>query len=242
MSPQRIDASYLQRISVLFEDDDILAIAKPSGLSVHGGAGEEAATIIDLVRRAYSPPIDVQLAHRLDRGTSGVLLLAKNKGSLRQLIDDWDRSSKIYLAIVLGLYRGPSQIKTPLRDDDGVMRPAVTHVRVRAEMPELEPQATLLEIRIESGRTHQIRRHLVEAGYPILLDDKHGDFKANKGLIRTLKARGGKVLKKGDLLLHAWKLTVKHPVSGAEITLIAPIPEVWSGIVDRLVDALAETS
>lgn len=238
MPSSRIDASQLRRIAILFEDDDLLAVAKPAGIAVHGGAGEDSKTVIELLRAAYSAPIDLQLAHRLDRGTSGVLLLAKHQKALKKVIAEWGSSEKIYLAIALGRYKGRPVIDRPMRDEDGILRPAVTRVVMRGVVDKIDPEGSLLELSIESGRTHQIRRHLADVGHPVLLDDKHGDFAANKAFTRALKAAGLRAPKKGDFLLHAWKLSVSHPANGERIALSAPLPEIWRAILAHTSEGL----
>jgi 23S rRNA pseudouridine955/2504/2580 synthase len=218
----------LRRLEVLFEDDELLAVAKPQGMSVHGGAGEKGPTAIDLVREVHP---GAQLAHRLDRGTSGVLLVAKDKAALRAITDRWDQAEKRYLAIALGDYRGPELITRPIKDEDGVLRPASTRVKNRARLS-IDPPASLLEIAIESGRTHQIRRHLTDAGHPVLFDDRHGDFAANKAVLAKLRSMDLRPPKKGDLLLHAWKLEIVHPRTRERLEIVAPLPQVWRAILD----------
>lgn len=246
MSTPRIDAAKLHRIGVLHEDDELLAVAKPAGMAVHTGAGETGANVIDLVRAAYPAPLDVQLVHRLDRGTSGVLLLAKSKEALRKATQAWPQGRKRYLTIARGSYGGPERIDRALKDEDGVLRKAVTLVQVRQALPALDPPCTLLEVELLSGRTHQIRRHLADLGHPLMLDDKYGDFAANKALVRALKAAGVRAPRKGELLLHASGLEL--PLGDRVLSLTAALPEVWREILafgapgERGVDGLAETS
>ena len=161
----------------------------------------------------------LELAHRLDRDTSGLLILAKKRSALvelhRMLREGEVR--KIYMAVVKGDYRGPAEIQEALHKyvtGSGERRvavhregqPARTRVKVRKK-----GEFSLLEVELLTGRTHQIRVHLAHAGYPIVGDDKYGDFALN----RELKQR---------LLLHAARLVFKHPVSGATLKLDSPLP------------------
>jgi 23S rRNA pseudouridine955/2504/2580 synthase len=226
----RIDQSKLHRIRVLFEDDDLLAVAKPPGIAVHGGAGEERATVIDLVRAAYDKEVAVDLVHRLDRGTSGILVLAKSKEAARRLAAEWGRSSKKYLALALGRWAGPSEIATPIDDREGLRRTARTKVNKVRELASIEPASTLLVIELDTGRTHQIRKHLAELGHPILLDDQHGDFPANRAFLRALKTAGARAPRKA-LMLHAGRVRVLHPRTRKPLEFSAPPPTEWREIV-----------
>lgn len=227
----RADPRRLNRIAIVHEDDALLVVAKPAGFAVHGGAGEQGPTVLELLQSAYDEPVALHLAHRLDRGTSGVLLLAKSSDALRAIQAHWEQAQKTYLAIALGDYRGPTQIDRPLPDERGVRRPASTRVRQGSFLRSLEPKATLLELSIKSGRTHQIRLHLRDVGHPILFDDRHGDFAANKALAQHLRAHQVRPPRKGELLLHAWRLELPAPLQDAPGTFTAPLPETWRAIL-----------
>ncbi|MFO0723672.1 MAG: RNA pseudouridine synthase [Myxococcota bacterium] len=218
----RADPSRLKSVRIAFEDDAIVVVDKPSGMSVHPGEGA-GRSLIEVLPEAYAEPTPFHLAHRLDRGTSGLVVLAKSKAALDGLTRRWGQVDKAYLAVVIGDYRGPKILDRPLPDEDGIARAAQTEVRVLEVLSGVEPTVTLLVARIETGRTHQIRRHLEGAKHPILLDDRHGNFSANKAWSRAIKAQGGRTPPKGGLFLHAARLVLP------EGTVIwAPPPAVWA--------------
>jgi len=215
---------------VLFEDDHLLAVRKPSGIAVHGGASEKKKTVLEVLADAYEGRAkDLVLAHRLDRGTSGVLLLAKTTELARHLRDTWHTADKIYWAVALGRIGRPMRVDQPLDDKDGRVLDAITHFTPKAVLDGVDPVTTLVEARLETGRTHQIRRHLASRGNPVLMDDKHGRFSANKAWDRAIRDAGGPRPK--HLMLHARRLSVTHPVTGERLVLDAPIPEAWHGIL-----------
>lgn len=218
---------------LLFEDEYLLAIDKPAGVAVHGGSGVSFGVIEQLRRaRQYGQPGGarfLELVHRLDRETSGVLLIAKRRSALRSLQEQFRarQTGKTYLALVLGEW--PQQLKVidqPLRkylqaDGERRVRPvarddpdgmhSITLVRVRQRWAD----CTLLEVTIKTGRTHQIRVHLASAGHPIAGDDKYGDFACNKRLHKQGLKR---------MFLHAWRLQFTHPVGGEPVQLCAELP------------------
>jgi 23S rRNA pseudouridine955/2504/2580 synthase len=223
---------------VLYEDEVLLAVDKPAGVAVHGGSGV-AFGVIEQLRRAHPEAPLLELVHRLDRETSGVLLIAKKRSALKALQDQFRqrRTGKTYLALVRGLW--PVQrkvIDVPLHKyllPDGERRVRVTDardpqgqrsislVRVLGTVPPPPgspsdaPAMTLLAVTIKTGRTHQIRVHLAHCGHPIAGDDKYGDFEWNRWLARHGLRR---------MFLHAWQLTIQHPVRGEELRLQAPLP------------------
>jgi 23S rRNA pseudouridine955/2504/2580 synthase len=205
-------------LRVAFEDDFLLVIDKPSGVAVHGGSGVSFG-VIESMRAARPQAKFLELAHRLDRDTSGLLLLAKKRSALvelhRMLREGEVR--KIYMAVVKGDYRGPAEIKESLHKyvtGSGERRVAVHRegmpARTRVKVLK-KGEFSLLEVELLTGRTHQIRVHLAHAGYPIVGDEKYGDFALN----RELKQR---------LLLHAARLSFKHPVSGETLKFESPLP------------------
>jgi len=224
--------------SVLFEDEHLLAIDKPAGVAVHGGSGVSFG-VIEQLRMARPEAKFLELVHRLDRDTSGILLIAKKRSALTNLQDQFRQrqTGKTYLALVLGrwpankkvldqpLYKylleskngsaGERRVKVVGRDDPNGM-PSVTLVKVRET---LASGFTLLEVTIKTGRTHQIRVHLASQGFPIAGDDKYGDFESNRKLQRAGSAPSLK-----RMFLHAWRLQIKHPASGEQLELLAPLP------------------
>ncbi|MCX8521508.1 MAG: RluA family pseudouridine synthase [Rhodoferax sp.] len=229
--------------AVLFEDEHLLAINKPAGVAVHGGSGVGFG-VIEQLRMARPQAPFLELVHRLDRETSGILLLAKKRSALKHLQDQFRQreTGKTYLALVLGnwpenkkvldkpLHKyllpgqdgqadGERRVKVVAKGDpDGML--ALTLVSVRASTaPDAAQPYSLLEVTLKTGRTHQIRVHLASEGMPIAGDDKYGNFDTNKLLARTA-APGG--LKR--MFLHAWHLSCKHPATGERVQLQAELP------------------
>jgi len=211
--------------AILYEDDLVLAINKPAGVAVHGGSGVSHG-VIEQLRLARPHERFLELAHRLDRDTSGVLLLAKRRSALlalhRQLREGAVR--KLYLVLVKGDWREPQRsVKLPLHkyvSASGERRVAIrrdgapSHTVFRLQRT--WPGHSLLEAELKTGRTHQIRAHLAHLGYPIAGDDKYGDFAFNKQLARQGLKR---------MFLHARTLAIEHPRTGALLTLEAPLPQ-----------------
>ena len=226
---------------ILFEDDFVLAIDKPAGVAVHGGSGVSFG-VIEQLRMARPEADFLELVHRLDRETSGVLLIAKRRMALKLLQEQFREreTDKIYLALVNGHWaankrvidkalhkylidNGERRVKVVPNEHPDGMR-SVTLVKVRAQVP-ASPAApttpfTLLEVTIKTGRTHQIRVHLASEGHPIAGDDKYGDFEINKALQKTLTSRAP--LKR--MFLHAWSLKFNHPKLRKVVHLQAPLP------------------
>ncbi len=228
-----------REFAVLFEDEHLLAIDKPSGVAVHGGSGVSFG-VIEQLRMARPAERFLELVHRLDRDTSGILLIAKKRSALRQLQDQFREreTGKTYLALVAGrwpankkvldkplhkylLPDGERRVKVVARDDpDGLS--SITLVKVAQRLGERAGAGagmSLLEVTLKTGRTHQIRVHLASEGHPIAGDDKYGDFELNKALLR-----GGPMPALKRMFLHAWRLQFNHPASGERIALLAPLP------------------
>ena len=221
----RIDRSRLRSIAVLDEDDELLVVAKPAGMAVHGGAGETGRTVLELLEEAYVPRMALHLVHRLDKDTSGVMVVAKTRETAKKLGQIWDTAEKTYVAVVKGAYRGPMRIDRPLPDDDGISRPAATRIEVLAVMEAIQPATSLIRASIETGRTHQIRRHLADVSSPVMLDDKHGDFAANKAWVRAIKEAGVRAPHKADLMLHAWRLAL------GDRKWTSAMPAIWGPVL-----------
>jgi 23S rRNA pseudouridine955/2504/2580 synthase len=222
---------------VLFEDEHLLAIDKPAGVAVHGGSGVSFG-VIEQLRQARPAARMLELVHRLDRETSGVLLVAKRRSALTRLQDQFREreTGKTYLALVAGTWPasrkvidvplhkylqadGERRVRVVAKDDPDGMR-AITLVKVAKQFAVpaqagLQSAFTLLEVTIKTGRTHQIRVHLAAEGHPIAGDDKYGDFELNRHLAR----RGLK-----RMFLHAWRLRLVHPQSGETLVLEAALP------------------
>ena len=226
--------SELLKSCVIFENDHLLILNKPAGLAVHGGSAISAG-LIELSRQVWPEIKQLELVHRLDRDTSGCIILAKKTQVLKAMHQMFKNDSleKTYLAISKGYW--PAKLKildAPLRkhilqsgermvkvQSDGKL--AETHVRVKQRMND----CTLLEITLKTGRTHQIRVHTQHAGFPILGDHKYGDggfndFGAHNGLKR--------------MFLHASSLKFNDPVTGEVIDVLAPLDKPWTDALQKL--------
>ena len=221
---------------VLLEDEHLIAIDKPAGVAVHGGSGVSFG-VIEQLRQARPQAKFLELVHRLDRDTSGLLLVAKKRSALTHLQDQFREreTGKTYLALVSGTWPaklkvidtplhkylqadGERRVRTTTADDPDGMR-SITLVKVRAIAPAQPlqglPAMSLLEVTIKTGRTHQIRVHLSSSGHPIAGDDKYGDFELNKRLQKAGLKR---------MFLHAWRLQFTHPASGTRTELRTELP------------------
>jgi 23S rRNA pseudouridine955/2504/2580 synthase len=223
-------AAPAREFAVLFEDEHLLAIAKPSGVAVHGGSGV-AFGVIEQLRRARPAARFLELVHRLDKETSGVLLLAKKRSALLALQDQFRSrdTDKRYAALVIGAWPANQKVidvalhKTldaqgerhvrPVAADHADGRRSITLVKVAKSFSAF----TLLDVTLKTGRTHQIRVHLASEGHAIVGDPKYGDFALNR-----LMARGEHRFAR--MFLHARQLAFEHPASGERITLTAPLP------------------
>lgn len=221
---------------ILLEDEHLIALDKPAGVAVHGGSGVSFG-VIEQLRQARPGTKFLELVHRLDRDTSGILLVAKKRSALTHLQDQFREreTGKTYLALVTGvwaannkvidlpLYKylqadGERRVRVTTADDPEGMR-SITLVKVRQKVPARQeqglPAMSLLEVTIKTGRTHQIRVHLASQGHAIVGDDKYGDFELNKRLQKLGMRR---------MFLHAWRLQFNHPASGERVALNAELP------------------
>ncbi len=222
-------------IPVLFEDEALIALNKPAGLAVHGGSGLSFG-VIELLRAQRPQARFLELVHRLDRETSGILLVAKKRSALTRLhemLRDNHQIDKRYLALVGGLWpHARNHVKLKLlkyETADGERRVRVSDEGLSSHTVinrrQVYRDCSLLECELKTGRTHQIRVHLAASGHAILGDDKYGD----PGVNRALQKRGLR-----RMFLHAWRLTLAHPVSGDELALEAPLPEELQNFLNTL--------
>ncbi|MDM0123115.1 RluA family pseudouridine synthase [Variovorax sp. J2L1-78] len=219
---------------LLHEDDALIAIDKPAGVAVHGGSGVSFG-VIEQLRTARPQAKFLELVHRLDRETSGILLVAKKRSALTALQDQFREreTGKTYLALVEGVWPankkvldtplakyllpdGERRVRVVAKDHPDAMQ-AVTLVRVLAAvtLPGDATPMSLLAVTIKTGRTHQIRVHLASAGHPIAGDDKYGAFERNRALQKCGLKR---------MFLHAWRLQFNHPATGERTALQADLP------------------
>ena len=234
-TPDRSASARRMKFPVLLEDEALLVIDKPAGVAVHGGSGVSMGVIEAL--RVQRPELKfLELVHRLDRETSGVLMLAKKRSALTALHEQIreGRTRKLYLALVKGLWpAGVRHLRQPLQkytlqsgerrvrvvDEGG--QPAHTVVRLQQSYPGW----SLVEADLKTGRTHQIRVHLSHAGHAIAGDDKYGDFDE----LKTLQKQG-----LGRMFLHAARLEATHPRTGQPLELEAPLPRELEQFMDQL--------
>ena len=217
---------------VVHEDDDLLVIDKPAGLAVHAG-GSVSLGAVELLRAARPQQDFLQLAHRLDRATSGCLLLGKRPRVLRALHQAFreDRVRKTYVALLAGRLKDRER-KVDLPLDRSRSRGSERQVRAgsgsRAQT-RFKPRqgwekATLVRALPITGRTHQIRVHAAAIGHPVLGDDRYGPPRAGFENAIGLKR----------LFLHAWEVSLRHPVTSQELRLRVPVPDELSAVVERL--------
>ncbi|RUO36556.1 23S rRNA pseudouridine(955/2504/2580) synthase RluC [Aliidiomarina sanyensis] len=223
---------------IIFEDDCMMVVNKPAGLAVHGGSGLQFGLIEGL--RALRPQAKfLELVHRLDRDTSGVLMIAKKRSALRALheqLRDKDME-KTYVALVFGSW--PGQLKkvdqalqkNTLQSGERIVRTdadgkaSLTRFKVRERFPESGISATLIEASPVTGRTHQIRVHTQCVGHPIALDSKYGI----RGFDEQMKQLG-----LNRLFLHAERLQIQHPKSGESVTFHAPLDDELKMVLQAL--------
>ncbi|MFG6441671.1 RluA family pseudouridine synthase [Roseateles sp. LKC17W] len=223
-------AAPAREFPVVFEDEHLLVIDKPAGVAVHGGSGVSYG-VIEALRRARPTAKFLELVHRLDKETSGLLMIAKKRSALVNLQDQLREreTGKTYAALVWGDW--PAKLKVidvplvkfigsdgerwvrPGTADEADAKRSISLVKVMQKTPRF----SLLDVTIKTGRTHQIRVHLQQAGHAIVGDPKYGDFDKNREL-----ARGA--AKFDRMFLHARRLTFQHPATGETVTCEAPLP------------------
>lgn len=219
---------------IVFEDDALIVLDKPAGVAVHGGSGVSFG-VIEQLRRARPDARFLELAHRLDRETSGLLVVAKKRSALTRLHDLFRDGGigKRYLALVKGRWMNALQhVRLPLHKystEDGERRVSVSEegkvahsiVRLVARWENF----SLVEVELKTGRTHQIRVHLAHLDFPLAGDDKYGDFALNRDLQKAGLKR---------MFLHAAKLRLPHPITGEVLELAADLPEELNAFLRRL--------
>jgi 23S rRNA pseudouridine955/2504/2580 synthase len=234
--PARADrpAARPAEFPVVFEDEALLVVDKPSGVAVHGGSGVSYGVIESL--RVARPQLKfLELAHRLDRDTSGLLMLAKKRSALTALHAALreGRMHKRYLALVKGKWKGAGKrVSLPLKKY--LTQAGERRVSVAAGGRESQTvfrrervfrDYTLLSAELLTGRTHQIRVHLAHLGFPVTGDGKYGDFELNRALAKQGLRR---------MFLHAAELEFEHPVSGKTLKLDSPLPATLARFLDSL--------
>lgn len=219
--------------AILYEDDWLLAINKPSGIAVHGGSGIRYG-VIEALRALREEAGRYELVHRIDRATSGILLVAKKRSALRTLHDAMreHRMEKRYLALVKGKMRKSKSVLAPLQKN--TLRSGERMVRVDPEGKEAEShfrpqlaceQATLVEVEIVTGRTHQIRVHGSHIEHPLAGDERYGDAEFNRQMSQLGLKR---------LFLHAHRIRFPHPNDETTVELEAPLPDALQRVIEQL--------
>ena len=233
---ENVSANLKTAISrIIYEDEFILAIDKPSGIAVHSGTNH-AMGLIEAVRNLREDIPDVELVHRLDKDTSGILLLAKDKKTLRKIHSMWNQESnrpvltKIYVALLQGQWRWNTKLvetdftkmKIPTADYRKIkIRREVSHFTTAERFG----NSSLVRINLLTGRTHQARRQAVQIGHPIAGDRKFGTREFN-GQMRKLGLK--------RLFLHAGTIKMEHPANGRQIKLDSPLPRGLGQVLDQL--------
>ena len=227
-----------QKFTVVYEDDVLLVINKPAGIAVHGGSGISFG-VIEQLRRARPESHYLELVHRLDKDTSGLLMIAKKRSALVKLHESirQNHPHKVYLALAIGNWsENIRQVKLPLLKYTGAQGEKMVRIagntqegqRAHTQFRILQRYAgeqlhhmgiralTLMEATLKTGRTHQIRVHMQSQLCPIAGDERYGDYQINKHLQKAGLKR---------MFLHAAELTLAHPVSGDILQLTAPLPD-----------------
>ena len=243
-----VPAAPAREFPVVYEDDFLLAIDKPAGVAVHGGSGVSSG-VIEQLRQARPQAKFLELVHRLDKETSGLLLIAKKRSALVALQDQLRQreTGKTYAALVIGAWPARRKVidvalhKTltaggerrvhAVEEDHEDGRRSITLVKIAQNFGCF----TLLDVTIKTGRTHQIRVHLTHEGHAIVGDEKYGDFTLNKSLARGAAVPGCRF---DRMFLHAKTLRFTHPGSNEVIELAAPLP----AECEALIHALSQTA
>ena len=233
-----------REFDIVFEDEHLLVVDKPSGVAVHGGSGVSFG-VIEQLRRARPEARYLELVHRLDKDTSGLLMIAKKRSALVKLHEAIrsNHPKKTYLALGVGSAAGGRfHVKLPLLkytgaqgekmvrvSDEGQSAHTVFHVLNRFSDGLLHQvglsRLTLVEATLKTGRTHQIRVHMQSQGCPIAGDERYGDYQANRRLQKLGLKR---------MFLHASELHIDHPLTGEKLMLKAPLPQDLAQFVTML--------
>lgn len=227
-----VPQSRATKLPVMFEDDYLLIINKPAGLAVHGGSGISFG-VIEQLRAAYPAQKFLELVHRLDRETSGLLILAKKRSALVHLHEQIrnGQMDKRYYAILIGeLTDKETHVKAPLYKyvtASGERRvqvePNGQSAHTRFNIDQVLNGHTAVRVKIYTGRTHQIRVHSQYIDHPIVGDEKYGDFEHNKKMAKQ---------KFGRMYLHAQELKITHPHTGEVLALKSELPDEFKRFID----------
>jgi 23S rRNA pseudouridine955/2504/2580 synthase len=249
--PSAVPPAPAREFPVVFEDEHLMAVNKPAGVAVHGGSGVSSG-VIEQLRQARPTARFLELVHRLDKETSGLLLIAKKRSALVALQEQFRsrETGKTYAALVVGAWpasrkvidvalhkfltgEGERRVRAvdALRQAQGDREPEGRRSITLVRIAQAYAGFTLLDVTIKTGRTHQIRVHLAHEGHPIAGDEKYGDFAVNKALARGEAVKGVRFER---MFLHARRLRFEHPASGEAIELEAPLPAECSSFLQTL--------
>ncbi|MBU6468300.1 MAG: RluA family pseudouridine synthase [Betaproteobacteria bacterium] len=231
---QPVKTNFLTKLSIVFEDEFCLVVNKPSGLAVHGGSGIQAG-LIEQLRQSRPEQRFLELVHRLDRDTSGLIMIAKKRLFLTKMheIIRHGQITKHYFTFVHGLTKNQQTIRLSLlksENSHGERQVKVNHQGQEAitkiQTIKHYSEGSFLKVNLITGRTHQIRVHLSHIGHPLAGDDKYGDFVWNRELQRTLHLK--------RLFLHATSLSFIHPIHQEKVHFEAPLSEDLQRFIDQL--------
>ncbi len=235
-SDQRISRTAPPNISIetLYKDSSVWIVNKPAGLAVHSGS-RLGFGLIDVLRAGCSNQEKLELAHRLDRGSSGCLVLARTHSALRTLQQQFRRHTvkKVYWALAKGVWKGGERTvsealkinRTQARNRKTVVDPEGRQTRTSFRVLEQFSRACLLEVGIETGRTHQIRVHASSIGHPLVGDERYGDRTINQWAKHAGYRR---------LFLHAQEIGLQHPESGDALVIQAPLDDAYRDFLSQL--------
>lgn len=251
-------------LDVLYEDDDIIVLNKAAGLVVHPGAGNPSGTLVNALLFHAGDSLSgiggvkrPGIVHRLDKDTSGLMVVAKNDAAHQGLVAQFQDKDlqRTYVAVVLGcpnplegtiegaIGRHPTQRqKMAVRKSGG--KEATTHYITQETFasPNAMPFASKVECTLETGRTHQIRVHMAHRGHPLIGDPVYGRQRENKVLERLLSENPEVLWKNSRQALHAWALKFRHPITNKRLKFEAPVPDDMQGLLDMLLNLRDETA
>jgi 23S rRNA pseudouridine1911/1915/1917 synthase len=234
-APTSADAAEDIALAVAFEDDDLIVIDKPAGLVVHPGNGNPSGTLLNALLH-HAPQLAgiprAGIVHRLDKDTSGLLVVAKTLTAQTDLVRQMQARSvqRHYLALALGAVERDGTVDAPLgrhavqRTKMAIVRTGGKEARTHYAVLERFAGATLLECRLETGRTHQIRVHLASIKHPLAGDPVYGKTKSGNALLDAFPRQA----------LHAWKLALRHPATAEEMVWESPLPADFAALLEEL--------
>ncbi|MBP7422254.1 MAG: 23S rRNA pseudouridine(1911/1915/1917) synthase RluD [Sulfuritalea sp.] len=222
-------------LDVIYEDDQLIVIDKPAGLVVHPGNGQPSGTLLNALLHHAPALAEIPRAgivHRLDKDTSGLLVVAKTLTAQTDLVRQLQARTvkRHYLALALGSVAGDGTVDAPMgrhavqRTKMAVVRSGGKEARTHYAVRERFAKCTLLECRLETGRTHQIRVHLASIKHPLAGDPTYGRAKSGDARLDAFPRQA----------LHAWRLALRHPVGGAEMHWESPLPDDFARLLESL--------